>query len=90
MHTGKKSRVVVYRGRAVRRRTLGSWFGRTPTISGQWPAVVLDTGLSKAEARLLYIQLDKAARCGDLAQYRNAVNVMAGLAWARRWDEKEL
>jgi hypothetical protein len=86
VRVGKKPRVVVYRGRAVRRRTLGSAFNRTPSPS-MWPDEVLAAGLSKAEARLLYAELDKLARCGSPEQYAQAVKLMAELAWSRRWDE---
>lgn len=83
---GKQPRVAVYGGRAVRRRTLGSVFGRTPSPR-QWPVSVLAAGLSRAEARLLYIQLDKLARCGSPEQYGQAVKDLAELAWSRRWDQ---
>lgn len=86
MTKGKRPRVVVYRGKAVRRRTLGAAFDRTPT-PGQWPDSVLAAGLTKAEARLLYIQLDKLARCGSPEQYGQAVKELAEMAWARRWDQ---
>lgn len=83
---GKRPRVVVYRGRAVRRRTLGRLFDRTPSPA-HWPDSVLAAGLSKAEARLLYVELDKLARCGSPEQYGLAVKELAELAWLRRWDQ---
>jgi len=84
---GKRPRVVVYRGRAVRRRTLGGLFDRTPSPA-QWPESVLTAGISKAEARLLYVELDKLARCGSVDVYGQAVKDLAELAWSRRWDER--
>lgn len=86
MRKGKRPRVVVYRGRAVRRRTLGRLFDRTPSPT-QWPGSALAAGLSKAEARLLYVELDKLARCGSVEQYGQAVKDLAELAWSRRWDQ---
>lgn len=85
MKTGKRPRVVVYRGKAARRRTLGAVFDRTPSPA-QWPETVLAAGLTRVEARLLYVQLDKLARCGSPEQYAHAVKDLAELAWTRRWE----
>lgn len=85
MKSGKRPRVVVYGGKAVRRKTLGAMFDRTPSPA-QWPDSVLAAGLSKAEARLLYVELDKLARCGSPEQYGQAVKELAELVWNRRWN----